>query len=34
MLFKDNEKILFTGDSVTDAGRARPVGMNAGLGNA
>ncbi len=26
MLFKDGDKILFTGDSITDAGRKRPVG--------
>lgn len=35
MLIRNGEKILFTGDSVTDAGRARPVGMcNNGLGSA
>ncbi len=34
MLFKNGEKILFTGDSVTDAGRARPVGIVGGLGSA
>ncbi len=26
MLFKDGDKILFTGDSITDAGRKRPIG--------
>ncbi len=26
MLFKNGDKILFTGDSITDAGRKRPVG--------
>lgn len=26
MLFQDNEFLLFTGDSITDAGRGRPVG--------
>lgn len=32
MLLKPNEKLLFIGDSVTDVGRARPVGE--GLGGA
>ncbi len=26
MLFKDGDRVLFTGDSITDAGRKRPVG--------
>ena len=26
MLFKDGERIVFTGDSVTDSGRKRPIG--------
>ena len=26
MIFENKDKILFTGDSVTDAGRKRPVG--------
>lgn len=35
MLFKDGEKIVFAGDSVTDAGRKRPVGEGLweGVGN-
>ena len=35
MLFKSHETILFTGDSVTDAGRKRPVGEGLweGVGN-
>jgi len=34
MLFSDGDKIIFTGDSVTDAGRGRPVGegLHAGVG--
>ncbi len=32
MLFKDGDKILFTGDSITDAGRKRPVGEGLGEG--
>ncbi len=26
MLFQDGDKVLFTGDSITDAGRKRPIG--------
>ncbi len=34
MLLKDKTRLLFTGDSVTDCGRTRPVGESAGgLGN-
>lgn len=33
MLFEKNNRIVFTGDSVTDDGRARPVGEGNGLGN-
>ena len=35
MLFKSNQTILFTGDSVTDAGRKRPIGEGLweGVGN-
>lgn len=35
MLFKDGDKIVFAGDSVTDAGRKRPVGevLREGVGN-
>ena len=35
MLFKDRDKIVFAGDSVTDAGRKRPVGEGLweGVGN-
>lgn len=32
MLFNDGDKIVFTGDSVTDAGRVRPVGEGQGIG--
>ncbi len=34
MLFANGDKVLFTGDSVTDAGRGRPVGegLHAGVG--
>lgn len=32
MLFEDHDFLLFTGDSVTDAGRARPVGEGLGEG--
>ncbi len=32
MLFKDGDKVLFTGDSITDAGRKRPVGEGLGEG--
>ncbi|HEY8444342.1 MAG TPA: SGNH/GDSL hydrolase family protein [Clostridia bacterium] len=32
MLFKDRETILFTGDSITDAGRRRPIGEGRGEG--
>lgn len=35
MLFSDGDRIVFTGDSVTDVGRGRPVGegIHAGTGN-
>lgn len=35
MLLADGDHIVFTGDSVTDSGRARPVGegLHAGVGN-
>lgn len=35
MLFSDGDRIVFTGESVTDAGRARPVGegLHAGVGD-
>lgn len=33
MLIRDHETLLFIGDSITDAGRARPVGEGRGLGN-
>lgn len=35
MLFENGDKIVFTGDSVTDAGRGRPVGegLHAGVGS-
>ncbi|HOR28741.1 MAG TPA: SGNH/GDSL hydrolase family protein [Candidatus Sumerlaeota bacterium] len=33
MLVEAGSRILFTGDSITDAGRARPVGEGAGLGD-
>ncbi len=33
MKISDGQTILFTGDSITDCGRARPVGKGAGLGN-
>ncbi len=32
MLLQDGEKVVFTGDSVTDAGRGRPVGQGLGEG--
>lgn len=32
MNLKDGQTILFTGDSITDCGRAHPVGEQAGLG--
>ena len=32
MKLEDGTTILFTGDSITDCGRARPVGMRDGLG--
>jgi lysophospholipase L1-like esterase len=32
MKLKDGQTVLFTGDSITDCGRAHPVGMRAGLG--
>lgn len=31
-MFKNGQTILFTGDSITDCGRARPLGEGAGLG--
>jgi lysophospholipase L1-like esterase len=33
MKIADGESILFTGDSITDCGRKRPVGQGAGLGD-
>ncbi len=33
MVVDKNERILFTGDSITDCGRSRPVGMGEGLGD-
>ncbi|MEM7535292.1 MAG: SGNH/GDSL hydrolase family protein [Chloroflexota bacterium] len=33
MKIQDKQSILFTGDSITDCGRARPVGMGGGLGS-
>jgi lysophospholipase L1-like esterase len=33
MLFKKNSVLLMIGDSITDCGRARPVGESEGLGN-
>lgn len=33
MKFKSGETVLFTGDSITDCGRARPYGEGDGLGN-
>ena len=33
MKLQDGQTILFTGDSITDCGRGRPVGLRAGLGN-
>ena len=33
MLFQKGDRILFIGDSVTDCGRERPVGVGLGLGN-
>jgi lysophospholipase L1-like esterase len=32
LIFGKNEKVLMIGDSITDCGRARPVGEGAGLG--
>lgn len=32
MKIEDGQTILFTGDSITDCGRARPIGTGAGLG--
>jgi len=32
MKIEDGQSILFTGDSITDCGRARPLGQGAGLG--
>jgi len=32
MKLKDGQTVLFTGDSITDCGRAHPVGMRTGLG--
>ncbi len=32
MKLKTGQTVLFTGDSITDCGRAHPVGMRAGLG--
>lgn len=32
MLFTKGDTVLFTGDSITDCGRARPVGKHGGLG--
>lgn len=33
MLLQKGQRLLMIGDSVTDAGRARPIGEKAGLGN-
>ena len=33
MLFEKNKVLLMIGDSITDCGRARPVGMGEGLGS-
>ena len=35
MIFENNDRIVFTGDSVTDSGRKRPYGEGLweGLGN-
>ena len=33
MRIADGEKVLFTGDSITDCGRDYPLGMGGGLGN-
>ena len=33
MILQNGDKIVFTGDSVTDAGRARPIGEAYGLGD-
>lgn len=33
MKLDKGQAILFTGDSITDCGRARPIGMRAGLGD-
>ncbi|MBQ3637177.1 MAG: GDSL family lipase, partial [Clostridia bacterium] len=35
MLLQNGDRIVFTGDSTTDAGRARPVGegLHAGVGD-
>ncbi|MGE9290447.1 MAG: SGNH/GDSL hydrolase family protein [Puniceicoccales bacterium] len=33
MLFESGDTLLFIGDSITDCGRARPVGEGAGLGS-
>jgi len=33
MLFEQNKVLLMTGDSITDCGRARPVGEGEGLGS-
>ena len=32
MLFKNGERIVFAGDSITDAGRTYPIGEGSGLG--
>lgn len=33
MRLEDGQRMLFIGDSITDCGRARPVGVGAGLGS-
>ncbi|MFO7870772.1 MAG: SGNH/GDSL hydrolase family protein [Kiritimatiellia bacterium] len=33
MIMQDGQSILFTGDSITDCGRARPLGQGPGLGD-
>ncbi len=33
MIFKEKQRLVMIGDSITDVGRARPIGQNAGLGN-
>jgi lysophospholipase L1-like esterase len=33
MIFENGQRLVMIGDSITDCGRARPVGNSAGLGN-